>query len=147
MSFAQPNRTMRKTGVPLAAMLDIMFLLLIFFVTTYQFRDDQYAIDIDPPATKTGKSPELASNSIIVNVTEDGRYLIYEKEFTGPQLGRFLADQRKAVTDRELRVFVNGDKAVQYGRVVEALDIARRAGVARPTLLSKKARPSKSNGD
>ena len=59
-------------GFQLAPMLDIVFLLLVFFIVTQTFEDDEPDLSINLPSAETPKPGENVSNEIIVNIRKDG---------------------------------------------------------------------------
>lgn len=73
-------------GFQLAPMLDIVFLLLVFFIVTQTFEDDEPDLSINLPSAETPKPGENVSNEIIVNIRKDGTVVINRQPYTMPQL-------------------------------------------------------------
>lgn len=132
MSFAQPTTAggpVRRAAVPLAPMLDVLFLLLIFFATTSTFRTAEQQIDVELPAAQTGTEPQTAGGRTLVNVRADGSVEVFGRDVTVGQLNQMLS--RIVADTPDERVFVAGDQGVVYGRVMEVVDAIRGAGVDR----------------
>ena len=127
MSFARPERDPRRAGLPLTPLIDAMFILIIFFVTTTTFRAEEQQIDVKLVATQTGKVIEPSRTEIVVNVKEDGTVTIGNRVFEDSELRAML---RRLVEDfPQERVIVRGDRNARYERVLSVLDSARAAGV------------------
>ena len=68
-------------GFQLAPMLDIVFLLLVFFIVTQTFEDDEPDLSINLPSAETPKPGENVSNEIIVNIRKDGTVVINRQQY------------------------------------------------------------------
>ena len=127
MSFARPEREPRRAGLPLVPMIDLMFILVIFFVTTMSFRNEEQQIDVKLVATQTGKAVEPTRTEIVINVKADGTITIGNRAFTDADLTAML---RRLVKDfPNEHVIIRGDQDAPYRRVLKVLDAARASGV------------------
>ncbi len=61
-----------RTGIQLAPMIDIVFLLLIFFIVLWNYARFETELDISVPAASDGAQPERTIGEIVVNVRKDG---------------------------------------------------------------------------
>ncbi len=126
MSFSQPEHQSRRV-VQLTPLIDLMFILIIFFVTTTTFRTEERQIDVSLAATQSGKTMEPQRTEIVVNVKADGGIYIGNRPMEPDELNQML---RRLVKDfPNERVIVRGDKNVRYERVLVVIDAARSAGV------------------
>ena len=66
----------------MTAMMDVIFLLLCFFITTSVFSQWEYEIDITLPSAQSGKVPDRLPGEIIINIAKDGRIAINQQEMT-----------------------------------------------------------------
>jgi biopolymer transport protein ExbD len=116
------SRTKREDLTPeITPLIDIIFLLLIFFMVTSVFKDDEVALMLALPKSS---SPEVHDSSIksieiILNINE----LAYNGEkvdFT--ELNKQLAEQGNKLIAIDLRI----DKKVTYERVTEVLDLLQK---------------------
>ena len=57
-----------RTGIQLAPMIDVVFLLLIFFIVLWNYARFETEIDISVPAASAGENPERTIGEIVVNV-------------------------------------------------------------------------------
>lgn len=135
MSFATPRQPARR-GVPLAPMLDVLFLLLIFFAMTSSIRANEQLINIDVPVARTGESQQGTPNETIVNVTGDDRILVNGEPRTTEQLHGMLTNLIASYPNE--RVIVRGDAAASHGRIMNVYDVARAAGVGDIRVATKR---------
>jgi len=112
-----------EAGLGLAPLIDVVLLLLIFFLVTSSFAKPEVPLDL-PPA-ETGEAP--TPSSLVVTLTEDGALRIDDRPASPAELGERLASAAGPETDLLLRA----DEAVPHGRVVEVLDLARRHAVSK----------------
>jgi biopolymer transport protein ExbD len=121
-----------KTGQPAllrfetAAMTDIVFLLLIFFLLSSSFIV-QTGIKVDLPAA-TSPQPQDSAR-IVLSVTQDEVVFVNEKKVRWSEIQTEL-ESLLEVSDDKL-VVVRGDRQLSLGKTVEVMDIARRSGAVR----------------
>lgn len=115
----------RSSHVPnLTPLIDIVFLLLIFFMLTSHFvRND--ALNIELPEAESGEQlDEKKSIEIVINA--EGQWMYKEQVLDVVALELAL---RQDLSEREdKRVRIRGDKSSDLGSAVTVLDVARRAG-------------------
>lgn len=121
MRFAKPAA--EAPGPNIAPLLDVVLLLLIFFVVTSSFAEREIALEL--PGAETGER-EL-ERELVVNVLADGRVLVGDEKMSLERLESRLA--QTAAEDGSLEI--RADAAASHGDVVAVLDRARRAGVLR----------------
>lgn len=109
-----------------AAMTDIVFLLLIFFLLTSSFMV-QTGIKVDLPVA-TSPQPQEAVR-IVLSVTRDGDVFVNEKKVEWSNVQEELESLLSQSDDK--LVVVRGDRQLSLGRTVEVMDMARRSGAAR----------------
>ncbi len=130
-------------GFQLAPMLDVVFLLLVFFIVTQSFEDDEPDLSLVLPQTKEAKATDKVSNDIIINIRKDGTIVINRQIYTPQQLEDKLA--AVARLDKTMLVRLRGDEKTEYSHVVRVLELCLKVGLTnvsfptRPTLLDKPA--------
>jgi len=115
----------RNSNVPnMTPLIDIVFLLLVFFMLTSHFvRDD--ALNIQLP--KTDSSERLdEKKSIEVIINAKGEWLYKKQVLDADDLQKTLHED--LLTRKDKRVRIRGDKSSDLGSAVTVLDVARRAG-------------------
>jgi biopolymer transport protein ExbD len=112
----------------LTAMLDVMFLLIIFFVLNTKFLDDERQIHLQvPQVTDQGKLP-AADQQKTINVHRDGTITLDQASVTLPELTARLAAAR--TKSRNLGVLVRGDGHGELQQVADVLNACKQAGVS-----------------
>ncbi|MFN3467930.1 MAG: ExbD/TolR family protein [Candidatus Brocadiales bacterium] len=120
-----------RTGINIAALVDILFILLIFFVVTTTFVE-QPSIRLDLPSAKHADTAKL--EDLIVTIDKGGEMFLKQTPVTAWELGKAF---REAVQRRKDTILIlRADKDVNYGRVVTVMDIARGAGLKKITALT-----------
>ena len=104
----------KKSGAPalaLTSMLDVIFLLLCFFVTVSVFSQWESEISIKLPSAKTGEQPERLPGEIIVNLAKDGTITVNSAKLSLEDLGARLAKVAKFYPGQP--VIIRADKFSQ----------------------------------
>ena len=108
-------------------MIDVVFQLLCFFVTSQIFAQWETEIDVALPTAATGDVPQRLPGEVIINVRADGAAVVN---------GQVLDDVRlRAMMDRLVELFpgqpvlLRADKATAYEHVVRVLDTCRQADI------------------
>ncbi|MCB1851061.1 MAG: biopolymer transporter ExbD [Gammaproteobacteria bacterium] len=130
MDSEQPRRA--RSVLNLTPLIDIVFLLLVFFMLTSHFIDDQ-AIDIQLPKAKSGSE---ANDTAFVEVVVDaqGALLVNGRAVQLEQLEETLKGALHAPDSRFVRL--RGDHQAQLGLIVAVIDAARSAGAESLDLLT-----------
>lgn len=132
--------TAAPAQMQLAPMIDIVFLLLIFFIVTWSYARFETELDVSVPAASESEDPKRSIGEIIVNVREDGTIVVEGREETGASLFARLS----AITERfeDQAVILRGDKSVSYEHIVKTLNVCKEAGIwniAFATILPEQA--------
>jgi biopolymer transport protein ExbD len=117
------NQSKRRVALDLSPLLDIVFLLLIFFLVTTTFLPDA-GMDLELPESTTATEAELAPT--VISVSEDGSVQLDGEAVSVEDLQQAVA----ALPDEERRkITVRADSRVDYGVIVRIIDALRSAGV------------------
>ena len=127
MSFATQSRERSAPVLPLAGMVDVLFLLLIFFMTASVFRDAELAMDVSLPTAETSTSAVGPGNQIVITVSQDNRVYLGEREVAIDELPSVL-QQLVAVAPNDA-VAVRADQGSNTGVAVRVMDLAQQAGL------------------
>ncbi len=111
----------------LAPMIDVVFLLLIFFLVTWQFARFERDMDISVPAAEELDDSARTVNEIIINVQEDGTVILNGTEYTQEQLLSRLSII--AEIDQDQAVILRGDSKAAFQHIIDVLDTIKRAGI------------------
>ena len=126
MKFIRKNRS-RAPQLALTSMLDVIFLLLCFFVTVSVFSQWESEISIRLPSASTAEEPDRLPGEIIVNLAKDGRVTVNGKALELGDLRERLARVAKFYPDQA--VIIRADKEVRYESLVGVIDACRAANV------------------
>jgi len=132
--LVHPRRRNRITPqVPLTSLIDIVFLLLIYFLLTTNFMVEE-GIKIKLPQAKA-TAPQ-AEEVVTVYVDQQGRAFLGSNEIP---LAKLFDRLREMIEDRENKlVVVRADRAVVLNKAVKVMDIAKAAGADRLCLATEK---------
>ena len=114
-------------GFQMTPMIDVVFLLLCFFVTSQLYAQWETEIDITLPTARTGQLPQRLPGEIILNLHEDGRVVVNGRELQADELGAML--QRLAGLFPGQPVLLRADRATDYEHVIHVLDLCRQADI------------------
>ena len=123
-------RSKQKAEAPtfqIAPMIDIMFLLLCFFVSTQIFAQWETEIGIVLPTSTSGDPPDRLPGEIIINITTDGTVVINNKEFNDAELEALL--KRVSRLFKGQPVLIRADRLTAYEHVISVLDRCREADI------------------
>lgn len=126
MRFSQRNRSKAPT-LALTSMLDVIFLLLCFFVTVSVFSQWESEISIKLPNAKTAEAPERLPGEIIVNLAKDGGISVNSVKLSLEELGARLAKVAKFYPGQP--VIIRADKEVRYEALVKLIDTCRASDI------------------
>jgi biopolymer transport protein ExbD len=123
------RRTLKQdsVGFQIAPMIDIVFLLLCFFVTSQIFAQWETEIDITLPTAKSGVTPQRLPGEIIVNILDTGETIVNGQTLDEPALAAMF--KRLAELFPGQPVLIRADKATRYEQVIGVLDLCRQADI------------------
>ena len=125
-------------AIELTPIIDMVFLLLIFFLVATTFQRAELEMSIALPETQSGGPITRALREIVVNITDNGTIVVSGAQVSPVDLESMI---RTAIdVNPDQKVTVRGDRAVLYDSVIQVLDICRRAGIQEPyldTILSR----------
>ena len=127
------RRRRYQVQMPMTSLIDIVFMLLIYFLLTTNFMVDE-GIKIKLPQAKA--SAPQTEEVITVFVDAQGRSFINEEEVPLDRL--FDRLKEKIGTKEDELVVVRADRAVILNKAVKVMDIAKAAGAGRLCLATEK---------
>jgi len=121
-------RQIEPIPLMLAPMIDVLFLLLIFFLITWNFARRETEIEISVPAADEGKDKQARDvGEIVVNVRKNGQIVVEGEELTEAQLLSKL--QLIASVHKDQAVILRGDENSIYKNTINVLNICQKAGI------------------
>ena len=111
----------------MAPMIDIVFLLLIFFIVTFQFSRAEKDLKVSVPTSTEGKESQRSLSEIIINIRADGQTIVNGKVLSDQELYDRLVNIARVHENQPVRL--RGDGASSWQTMVEVIDIVERAGI------------------
>ena len=123
----------KKPRIEMLPLIDIVFLLLIFFIYAMLSMAVHRSLPVSLPVSSTAAvSNEL---SLTVTVRKNGEIFLEKRKVTLEQMQVILADKsRNGGNDKSVKVDLFADKAVSYQELYQVLDGIRTAGISNVAL-------------
>ncbi|HUX03253.1 MAG: biopolymer transporter ExbD [Phycisphaerae bacterium] len=128
-----------RVELNLTPMIDVVFNLIIFFMVATKFAEIERDMLVNPPAAQHAQPVTAVPRELIVNVTDDGRFVIAGVEYTPEDLDRLIA--RAVAENPDQSVVVRGDKRVVLQLPVNVLSLCEKYGVKRKFLTTVQPGP------
>ncbi len=121
----QFKETKKKTlGINITSLIDVMFILLIFFMVSSSFIE-QPGMKLELPETKTQEVERI--ENLVVYITADGKIFLNDRAVALDSLENAI---KKLVPLAEEKTLVlKADKATSHGIVVKVMDMAKQGGL------------------
>ena len=113
--------------IQLAPLIDIVFLTLVFFMTTTVYKSLESEVDIALPTANSAVPSERTRGEIIINLREDGQIVLNNRELSIPELQEVL--NRVSANFPGGAVIVRGDREANLGRALAILNCCRNADI------------------
>ena len=127
MNFRSDKKSRALLTLEVTPLVDIVFLLLIFFLLTATYTRNPN-IDINLPKASS-KSVQNQAKDVLVAIRQNGEILYDNRVLSIDDLeGVFSA---RYADDKDLVVVVRADKGAKHGRVVEVMDLAKKVGFSK----------------
>jgi len=121
------NAKSEPLAFQMTPMIDVVFLLLCFFVSSQIFAQWETEIDITLPTARTGEVPQRLPGEIIVNILASGEVIVNGRSLDSEQLGSMLS--RVVTLFPGQPVLIRADKTTAYEHVIRVLDLCRQADI------------------
>lgn len=132
MRFARRQSRERQIDFDLTPMIDVVFLLIIFFMTTAQLARLTRA-DVKLPREKGEQSESKEDDGIVINITDEGEIIVSDRTLTLVDLEALLMDEVTRHADdaaHQLRVMLRADRRADASVLNEVVRLLQRQGVA-----------------
>ncbi|WP_419763977.1 MAG: ExbD/TolR family protein [Arcobacter sp.] len=122
-------------GVDLTPVIDVVFILLIFFIVTSVFKKEELALVLDLPKS-SAKESEVSKDDIFIELSPT------KLAIKGIEVSfESLEDNLKEVKDKTKPLIVRIDEKVEYKRVVKVLDLLQKYDLNNLALITEKEEP------
>jgi biopolymer transport protein ExbD len=128
MKFAKNSE--EDFSLQLTPLIDVVFLLLIFFMVSTVFKDFSRQLDIELPEMSAGKSP-ADIKTVTIEVNGEGSIFLDGEPVAIENLSGRLSEiiGKRAPREGARSVVIRADKTISYGAAVRIMDICRNAGI------------------
>ena len=116
-----------QIGFQVVPMIDILFLLLCFFVTSQIYSQWEAEIEVTLPTATTARVEQRLPGEIIVNVLRDGVTSVNGRRLQDKELSELLRRVVKLFPGQP--VMIRADRQTAYEHVIRVLDLCRRADI------------------
>ncbi len=133
-------------GFQIAPMVDVLLVLLVFFIVTWNFALSENAVDVKIPSATSAEEQKPYVNQVVLNVRKDGTIVLNRKPISSGELSEKLSELARLFPDQA--VVFRGDEGLSYKEVMDVLDICRNAKIwnvlfatAKPDTAAAPSRP------
>jgi biopolymer transport protein ExbD len=122
------TRKRRNLFVNVVSLIDILAILLIFFIVTTTFRKKQPQVQINLPESKEAEtSPAASTEPVVLRVKNSDQISLDDKPVALDQLASAIQSAREAQPQRGIAL--QADREAPFGVVVKVLDALKQAGI------------------
>ncbi|MEO5721253.1 MAG: biopolymer transporter ExbD [Chthoniobacterales bacterium] len=123
-------------GIQLAPLVDVLMLLLIFFLLTWNAARNENELDVKIPKASDAKEKSAPIGDVVVNVKADGTVVVNRRTLNTTELTEML--RGLVQLDANQAVVIRGDEAGAYKHVVGVLNTCSEAGVTNVAFATAK---------
>jgi len=129
----------KEEGVELnlTPVIDMVFLLLIFFLVATKYADIERDVRVRPPGSRHARPITAMPEELVINVTRDGRFLVAGRERDPGAIDALL--ERATKQNPHQAVVIRGDRAAVLNAAVIILDLCEKHNVERTYLTTRQA--------
>ena len=129
MKFKQINSE-EEIGFQVASMIDIVFLLLIFFIVASQLQDLELEKQVSLPIADSAQTKKSEGvQEILINVLSNGTVKVSGSVLPMEKLAEELRKVAESSEKDEKKIFIRGDKNAHYGRMMRIMRSCAEAGL------------------
>lgn len=134
------NSSTKKVDLQLAPMVDVVFLLLMYFVVSWNFARFESEVNISVPKSENSNPSDQSPGELVITVAPDGRVSVNNQELTRAQLSEKLT--RVSTLFPGQAVILKGDGEAEFTYVMSVLDLCQKAGIWNVAFASTPAAPA-----
>ncbi len=127
---------LQHPGIQLAPLVDVLLLLLIFFLLTWNAARNENELDVKVPKASAAKEKSAPVGDVVVNVKADGNVVVNRRTLTAAELTDLLKSLVQLNTEQA--VIIRGDEAGAYKNIISVLNICTEAGITNVAFATAK---------
>lgn len=122
--------------INVSSMIDVMFILIIFFLVTTTFKEEEIDHEVALPADARNQSlSESAGDLIKINVRQSGAYILMGKQVTEEEIFEWM--KTEVARKPGIKVLIRCDQEAKHLYLANLMSICRYAGVSRANIALK----------
>jgi len=125
-----------NSDINVTPMVDVMLVLLIIFMVVTPMLNNKVNVELPTATAAVVMEDANKEDAVVVAVTRDGKTYLGGDQVTVADLGAKISAKLENKTDK--RVYFRGDIRSNYGKVMEAIDGIRSAGVSQLGMIAEK---------
>ncbi len=122
--------------INLSSMIDVMFILIIFFLVTTTFKEEEIDHMVNLPTDARNQSLTQSTDTLVkINIRKSGAYVIQGKQVTEEEIDTYM--ETELVKKPELKVLIRCDQDAKHLYLANIMSICRHVGVPRANIAVK----------
>ncbi len=132
----RPDRSDERVDINLTPLIDVVFLLLIFFMVSTTF-DRHARLKVELPEASAKKEQQQQDEPLVLSIDADGNYFINDRQVVNTALDTLKTALQKSVGDRkDVSLVLRADAKTPHQAVVRAMDAASQLGLTRLSIAT-----------
>jgi len=125
--------------INISSMLDVMFILIIFFLVTTTFKEEEVDHLVNLPVEARNQSlTQTAGNLIKINIRENGSYVVMGRQIAEEDLAQWMGEQVEEKPD--IKVLIRCDQDSKHLYLANVMSICRHVGVPKANIAVRTER-------
>ena len=131
------KRVKKSSTLNITSLIDVMFILLLFFIVTSTFKEiNNAALDIVLPKANQGKEVEEKEDEITLFLAKNNQISLLDEQMPLDSFDLKFHRYKEKIGDKT--ILLKGDENVTYQSFIEVFDILKKHNIEKLILLSKK---------
>jgi biopolymer transport protein ExbD len=122
------KRSSAISSLSITPLIDVVFLLLIFFLVSSRFAEEERELDLNLPSITEALPATLQPEELVVNIDKDGRYYI-AGAFRQPEQVEQILRRAQANNPLTQAVVIRADRTADWEPVAIAIGLCKKAGI------------------
>jgi len=132
--MVQIKRTTAIGSLSITPLIDVVFLLLIFFLVASRLTEEERELDLSLPSVSESLPASFQPDELIINIDSEGRYFV---DGTFRQIEQLEQLLRRAQANNPLtqKVIIRGDRQSTWEQVIAVIGLCKKVGITDYTAM------------
>ena len=126
------KRTNAVSSLSITPLIDVVFLLLIFFLVSSRFAEEERELDVNLPSVSEALPATVQPDELVVNIDREGRFFI-DGAFRQVEQVEQILSRARANNPLTQTVVIRADKEANWDSVATALNLCKKSGISEYT--------------